>query len=110
MSTPDSVGRGTPEEDDVLADELLAWISSCAQRLIMASSVCDSVAPTITGFVEDLRSGYSTHDLRVEDLRAASFAAGELTAICRLNGWSIQHALAMVSVRDELVFNGEVSG
>jgi hypothetical protein len=37
-----------------------------------------------------------------EELRAAAFAAGELTAIATQNGWSIAEALAQVSVRDQL--------
>ncbi len=100
---------GFAREDEVVADELIGTIRSCARQLITASWVCDSVAPTITGFVEDLRSGYSTHDLPVDDLRAASLAAGELTAICKVNDWSIRHALAMASVRDELFFDAAVS-
>jgi hypothetical protein len=39
-----------------------------------------------------------------EELREAAFAAGELTAIAALNGWSIAEALAKISVRDELFY------
>jgi hypothetical protein len=41
---------------------------------------------------------------RAEELREAAIAAGELTAIAALNGWSIAEALKMVSVRDELFY------
>lgn len=92
----------------VATDQLLATIRSSVHQLIRASWCCDSRAPTITGFLEDLRSGYSTHDMPADDLRSASLAAGELTAICALNDWSVRDALAMVSVRDELSFDGQV--
>jgi hypothetical protein len=74
----------------------------CAQRLYTAAWSCDSLAPTVTGFVADLRSGYSTYDMPPEELRAATFAAGELAAIAALNGWSIAEALERVFVRDQL--------
>jgi len=86
------------------ADQVLIAIRSCAQRLYTAAWSCDSLAPTVTGFVADLRSGFSTHDLPPEELREASFAAGELTAIAAQNDWSIAEALKMVSVRDELFY------
>ena len=86
------------------ADQVLSAIRSCAQRLHTAAWSCDSLAPTLTGFVADLRSGYSTHDLPPEELREAAFAAGELTAIAALNGWSIAEALEQISVRDELFY------
>ncbi len=95
-------------KDALARDELLNSIRAGARRLIAASWVCDSVAPTITAFVEDLRSGYSTHDLPIDDLRAASLAAGELAAICGLRGWSIEDALAQVFVRDELFYDREI--
>jgi hypothetical protein len=84
------------------ADQVLSAIRSCAQRLHTTAWSCDSLAPTVTGFVADLRSGYSTYDLPPEELREASFAAGELTAIAAQNGWSIAEALKKVSLRDEL--------
>jgi hypothetical protein len=84
------------------ADQMLSAIRSCAQRLHTAAWTCDSLAPTITGFVSDLRSGYSTYDMPPDQLREASFAAGELTAIAMQNGWSIADALAKVDIRDEL--------
>jgi hypothetical protein len=80
----------------------LAAIRSCAQRLHTLAWSCDSVALTVTGFVDDLRSGYSTFDMAPDELRKAAFAAGELAAIAALNGWSIVEALAKVTVRDEL--------
>jgi hypothetical protein len=83
-------------------DHVLIAIRSCAQRLHAAAWSCDSLAPTITGFVSDLRSGYSTYDMPPDQLREASFAAGELTSIAMLNGWSIAEALAKVHIRDEL--------
>ena len=86
------------------ADQVLIAIRSCAQRLHTAAWSCDSLAPTVTGFVADLRSGFSTYDLPVDALREASLAAGELTAISAVNGWSIAEALAQVSVRDELFY------
>jgi hypothetical protein len=88
--------------DEHAADRTLIAIRSCAQRLYTAAWSCDSLAPTVTGFVADLQSGYSTHDMPPEELREASFAAGELTAIAALNGWSIAEALAQISVRDQL--------
>jgi hypothetical protein len=86
------------------ADQVLIAIRSCAQRLYTAAWSCDSLAPTVTGFVADLQSGYSTYDMPPEDLRIAAFAAGELTAIAALKGWSIAEALKKVSVRDELFY------
>ncbi|HEX2691605.1 MAG TPA: hypothetical protein VHN14_33565 [Kofleriaceae bacterium] len=90
--------------DERAADQVLSAIRSCAQRLHTAAWSCDSLAPTVTGFVADLRSGYSTYDMPPEALRDAAFAAGELTAIAALNGWSIAEALAQLSVRDELFY------
>jgi hypothetical protein len=84
------------------ADQVLRSIRSCAQRLYTAAWSCDSLAPTVTGFVADLRSGFSTYDLPPDALREASLAAGELEAIAALNGWSIAEALKKVAVRDEL--------
>jgi hypothetical protein len=86
------------------ADQVLVAIRSCAQRLHTAAWSCDSLAPTVTGFVADLRSGFSTYDLPPDALREASLAAGELAAIATLNGWSIKDALAKVFVRDELFY------
>jgi hypothetical protein len=86
------------------ADQVLDSIRSCAQRLYTAAWSCDSLAPTVTGFVADLRSGFSTYDLPVDALREASLAAGELTAISAVNGWSIAEALEKVSVRDQLFY------
>jgi hypothetical protein len=86
------------------ADQILGAIRSCAQRLHTAAWSCDSLAPTITGFVADLRSGYSTYDLPPEELREAAFAAGELTAIAAQNEWSIAEALEQIFVRDELFY------
>src|SRR5215510_3382228 len=88
--------------DERAADQVLSAIRSCAQRLYTAAWSCDSLAPTVTGFVADLRSGYSTYDMPPEELREAAFAAGELAAIAALNGWSIGQALAQISVRDRL--------
>jgi len=88
--------------DERAADQVLGSIRSCAQRLYTAAWSCDSLAPTVTGFVADLRSGFSTYDLPPSELREAAFAAGELAAIAALNGWSIAEALEKVSVRDEL--------
>jgi hypothetical protein len=88
--------------DERAADQVLGSIRSCAQRLHTAAWSCDSLAPTVTRFVADLRSGYSTYDMPPEELREAAFAAGELTAIAALNGWSIAAALAQISVRDQL--------
>jgi hypothetical protein len=88
--------------DERAADQVLSAIRSCAQRLYTAAWSCDSLAPTVTGFVADLRSGYSTYDLPPPELREAAFAAGELTALAALSGWSIAEALAQISVRDEL--------
>jgi len=93
---------GFPSKEELATDHVLSAIRSCAQRLHTAAWSCDSLAPTVTGFVADLRSGYSTYDLPPEELREASFAAGELAAIAALNGWSIAEALKKVSVRDEL--------
>lgn len=93
-------------KDSVARDALIGTIRSCAQRLIAASWICDSVAATITQFVDDLHSGHATHDLPADALRTAALAAGELAAICKVNAWSIQHALAMAGVRDELFFAG----
>jgi hypothetical protein len=93
--------------DQRAADQVLGAIRSCAQRLYTAAWSCDSLAPTVTGFVADLRSGYSTYDLPPEELREASFAAGELTAIAALNGWSIKDALAKIFVRDALFHTDE---
>lgn len=90
--------------DERAADQVLSAIRSCAQRLHTAAWSCDSLAPTVTGFVADLRSGYSTYDLPPEVLREASLAAGEITAIAALNAWSIAEALAKVCVRDELFY------
>ena len=90
--------------DERAADRTLIAIRSCAQRLYTAAWSCDSLAPTVTGFVADLRSGYSTYDLPPAELREAAFAAGELTAIAALNGWSIAEALEQISVRDELFY------
>ena len=53
------------------ADQVLIAIRSCAQRLHTAAWSCDSLAPTVTGFVADLRSGFSTYDLPVDALREA---------------------------------------
>jgi len=86
------------------ADQVLSAIRSCAQRLYTAAWSCDSLAPTVTGFVADLRSGFSTYDLPPSELREAAFAAGELAAIAAQNGWSIAEALAQVFVRDELFY------
>jgi len=86
------------------ADQVLGAIRSCAQRLYTAAWFCDSLAPTVTGFIADLRSGFSTYDLPPDALREASLAAGELTAIAALNGLSIAEALKKVSVRDELFY------
>lgn len=86
------------------ADQVLIAIRSCARRLYTAAWSCDSLAPTITGFIADLRSGFSTYDLPPSELRAAAFAGGELSAIAALNGWSIAEALAQISVRDELFY------
>lgn len=86
------------------ADQVLDAIRSCAQRLHTAAWSCDSLAPTVTGFVADLRSGFSTYDLPVDALREASLAAGELAAIAALNDWSIAQALEKISVRDELFY------
>jgi len=86
------------------ADQVLSAIRSCAQRLYTAAWSCDSLAPTITGFVADLRSGFSTYDLPPDALREASLAAGELAAIAALNGWSIAEALKKVAIRDELFY------
>jgi hypothetical protein len=91
-----------PNANERAADQVLIAIRSCAQRLYTAAWSCDSLAPTVTGFVADLRSGYSTYDLPPEELREAAFAAGELTAIAALNGWSIAEALEQIFVRDEL--------
>jgi len=90
--------------DERAADQVLGAIRSCAQRLHTAAWSCDSLAPTVTGFVADLRSGHSTFDMPPEALREAAFAAGELTAIAALNGLSIAEALKKVSVRDELFY------
>ena len=95
---------GFPSKEELATDQVLGAIRSCAQRLYTAAWSCDSLAPTVTGFVADLRSGYSTYDLPPEELREAAFAAGELTAIAALNGWSIAEALEKVSVRDELFY------
>jgi hypothetical protein len=89
------------------ADQVLSAIRSCATHLHTAAWSCDSLAPTVTGFVADLRSGFSTYDLPPEELREASFAAGELTAIAALKGWTIAETLAKVSVRDELFYRHE---
>jgi hypothetical protein len=86
------------------ADQVLDAIRSCAQRLYTAAWSCDSLAPTVTGFVADLRSGFSTYDLPPDALREASLAAGELTTIAAIKGWSIAEALALISVRDELFY------
>jgi hypothetical protein len=91
-----------PNTNERVADQVLDAIRSCAQRLHTAAWSCDSLAPTVTGFVADLRSGFSTHDLPPDALREASLAAGELAAIAALNGWPIAEALKKVSVRDEL--------
>jgi hypothetical protein len=91
-----------PSANGRAADQILGAIRSCAQRLHTAAWSCDSLAPTVTDFVADLRSGYSTYDMPPEELREAAFAAGELTGIAALNGWSIAEALKKVSVRDEL--------
>lgn len=96
-------------DNERAADQVLDAILSCAQRLHTAAWSCDSLAPTITGFVADLRSGYSTYDLPTEALREASLAAGEITAIAAMNGWSIAEALAKVCVRDELFYLHEGS-
>lgn len=96
-----------PNANEGAADQVLGAIRSCAQRLYSAAWFCDSLAPTITGFVADLRSGYSTFDLPPEHLREAAFAAGELTAIAALHGWSIKDALAKVFVRDGLFHTDE---
>jgi hypothetical protein len=93
-----------PNANERAADQVLSAIRSCAQRLYTAAWSCDSLAPTVTGFVADLQSGFSTYDLQPEDLRIAAFAAGELAAIAALNGWSIAEALKMVAVRDELFY------
>jgi len=93
---------GFPSKEELATDQVLGAIRSCAQRLYTAAWSCDSLAPTVTGFVADLRSGYSTYDLPPEELREASFAAGELAAIAALNGWSVAEALKKVSLRDEL--------
>lgn len=91
-----------PSAAERAADQVLIAIRSCARRLHTLAWSCDSLAPTVTGFVADLRSGFSTYDLPPSELREAAFAAGELAAIAALNGWSIAEALAKVSVRDEL--------
>jgi len=96
---------GIPTEAALSVDRLLGAIHSCAQRLHAAAWSCDTLAPTITGFVADIRSGYSTYDMPVESLRDAALAAGELTAICLLNQWTIGEALAMVHVRDQLFYD-----
>ena len=93
-----------PSTDEIATDQVLIAIRACAQRLHTLAWSCDSLAPTVTGFVADLRSGFSTYDLPVDALREASLAAGELTAISAVNGWSIAEALAQVSVRDELFY------
>ena len=84
------------------ADQILDSIRSCAQRLYTAAWPCDSLAPTGTGLVADLRSGFSTYDLPPDALREGSLAAGELAAIAALNGWSIAEALEQISVRDQV--------
>jgi hypothetical protein len=86
------------------AHVLEAAIRSCAQRLHTLAWSCDSVAPTVTGFIDDLRSGYSTYDIPPDELRQASLAAGALIVIAAQNGWSIAEALAQVSVCDELFY------
>jgi hypothetical protein len=91
-----------PSSDEIVTDQVLIAIRACAQRLHTLAWSCDSVAPTVTGFVDDLRSGYSTYDMPPDELRQASLAAGQLTAIAAQNGWSIAEALKKVSVRDEL--------
>jgi hypothetical protein len=93
-----------PSAEARAADQVLVAIRSCAQRLYTAAWSCDSLAPTVTGFVADLRSGFSTYDMPPEELRDAAFAAGELTAIAAQNRWSIAEALEKVSVRDELFY------
>jgi hypothetical protein len=93
-----------PSAAERAADQVLIAIRSCAQRLYTAAWSCDSLAPTVTGFVADLRSGFSTHDLPPDALREASLAAGELEAIAAQNGWSIAEALEKICVRDELFY------
>ena len=93
--------------DERAADQVLSAIRSCAQRLYTAAWSCDSLAPTVTGFVADLRSGFSTYDLPPSELREAAFAAGEITAIATLHGWSIKDALAKIFVRDALFHTDE---
>jgi hypothetical protein len=91
-----------PSADEIAADQVLIAIRSCARRLHTLAWSCDSLAPTITEFVADLRSGYSTHDMPPDELREAISAAFELTAIAAREGWSIAETLAQVLVRDEL--------
>lgn len=91
-----------PSTDEIATDQVLIEIRACAQRLHTLAWSCDSVAPTVTGFVDDLRSGYSTYDMPPDELRQALSAATALTVIAAQNGWSIAEALKMVAVRDEL--------
>ena len=93
-----------PSAAERAADQVLLAIRSCAQRLYTAAWSCDSLAPTVTGFVADLRSGFSTYDLPPSELRVAAFAGGELTAIAALTGQSIAEALKKVAIRDELFY------
>lgn len=93
-----------PTKAELAADVVLGAIRSCARRLHAAAWSCDSLAPTITEFVADIKSGFSTHDMPIEVLCDAAFAAGELTAICMANEWEIKDALAKVSIRDELFY------
>jgi hypothetical protein len=99
---------GHPTKAELAADDVLGAIRSCAQRLHAAAWQCDSLALTVTGFVEDIRSGFSTHDMPIEALRDAAGAAGELTAICMLNQWTVSEALAKVFVRDQLFYDCEL--
>src|ERR1700743_3295958 len=95
--------------EETVADQVLIAIHSCAQRLHTLAWFCDAVAPTVTEFVADLQSGHSTFDMPPEALCEAALAAGELTAIAALNGWSIAEALAQISVRDELFYIHEAA-
>lgn len=102
--------KGSPGHDradkqvisEELSDEARALVRTAVQCLTAASWTAHTLSPTISGFVADLVSGYSTFDLPPDDLRKAALAAGTLTGASTLIGRSIGELLRAVDLRDEL--------
>jgi hypothetical protein len=99
IESADNHHEARPNE---LSDGVLAIVRDAAQRLTASSWTAHTVSTTISGFVADLVSGYSTLDLEPDELRMAALAAGMLICAAALTGRSIGQLLDAVDLRDEL--------